>query len=131
MSIQATNLTTAATVQPTQTAGNRGDALSLALTRSQDEAAVAQQHAEPLKAVRQTNETDRRALEDAARKIAEFVKPMTSSLSFTVDDRSGQRVVKVIDNDTKEVIRQFPSEEALAIAAALDRLQGLLVKEKA
>ena len=32
---------------------------------------------------------------------------------------------------TNEVIRQIPSEEMLEIAKALDRLQGLLVKQKA
>ena len=34
-------------------------------------------------------------------------------------------------NDTKDVIRQIPSEEMVAIARALESLQGLLVKQKA
>lgn len=37
----------------------------------------------------------------------------------------------MIDRQTKEVLRQMPSEEALAIAHALDKLQGLMIKQKA
>jgi len=37
----------------------------------------------------------------------------------------------VVDMATKDVIRQIPTPEVLAIAKALDKLQGLLVKDKA
>jgi flagellar protein FlaG len=40
-------------------------------------------------------------------------------------------VVKVVDTETDQVIRQIPSEEMLAIARNIDRLQGLLVKQEA
>jgi len=40
-------------------------------------------------------------------------------------------VVKVVDLETKEVIRQIPSPEVLEIAKAVDQLQGLLIRQKA
>jgi flagellar protein FlaG len=40
-------------------------------------------------------------------------------------------VVKVIDRETQDVIRQIPSQEMLDLAQALDKLQGLLIKQKA
>jgi len=40
-------------------------------------------------------------------------------------------VVRVLDDATKEVIRQIPSEEALEIAKALDKLQGVLLRQEA
>jgi flagellar protein FlaG len=40
-------------------------------------------------------------------------------------------VVKVVDNDTKEVIRQIPSEEMLKIAKYIDEITGLLFKDMA
>ncbi|HEX7633662.1 MAG TPA: flagellar protein FlaG, partial [Noviherbaspirillum sp.] len=40
-------------------------------------------------------------------------------------------VVKVVDQQTKTVIRQIPTEETLEIAKALDRVQGLLIRQKA
>lgn len=44
------------------------------------------------------------------------------SLEFTVDEASDRRVVKVLDTQTDEVIRQIPSEEILALAAQLKEM---------
>lgn len=70
-------------------------------------------------------------IEEAVKKVNEFVKPINNSLSFNLDEESGQTVIKVVDLTTKEVIRQIPSEEMLAIAKALDTMKGLLVQQKA
>lgn len=70
-------------------------------------------------------------LEQAARRIEKFVQPISSDLQFSVDEASGSQVVRVIDRATQQVIRQMPSEEMLAIASALDRLQGLLFRQQA
>ncbi|MDB5909253.1 MAG: flagellar biosynthesis protein FlaG [Massilia sp.] len=51
-------------------------------------------------------------------------------LVFSVDD-SNRTIVKVVDRQTGEVIRQMPSKEALEIAQALERAQGLLISQKA
>jgi flagellar protein FlaG len=78
-------------------------------------------------------ETSQSALsvEDAIKRLSDFVSPSQSSLSFSVDDVSGRQVVTIVDNNSNEVIRQFPSKEAIAIARALDKLQGLLIRDKA
>lgn len=70
-------------------------------------------------------------LDHAVERIQTFVAPLSSDLQFLIDNDSGESVVKVIDRATKDVIRQIPSEEALQIARALDRLQGLLVRQQA
>lgn len=70
-------------------------------------------------------------VKDATQRVEKFVQAMTSDLQFTVDDSSGSFVIRVVDRATKEVIRQMPSEEMLVIAQALDRLQGLLVRQQA
>lgn len=41
------------------------------------------------------------------------------SLSFSVDEASGKTVVRVVDPTDGQIVRQIPSEEALAIAASL------------
>jgi len=69
-------------------------------------------------------------VEDAVSQIAKFVSQTQSEISFSVDKESGIDVVKVIDSRTKDVIRQIPSEEVIAIAQALDKLQGLFVRDK-
>ena len=68
-----------------------------------------------------------KALEEVERAVA----PMAQSLQFSLDKDSGKTVVKVMDTDTNEVIRQIPSEEVLAISKAVDKLKGLLLKQQA
>ena len=74
---------------------------------------------------------DKLQVKQSVEKIAEFVSSRQSELSFSIDDTSGSQIVKITDVQTKQIIRQFPSEEAVAIARALDKLQGLLIKDKA
>jgi flagellar protein FlaG len=65
---------------------------------------------------------------EAARAALDAV---SSNLRFMTDPHSGRTVVQVVDARTHQVIRQLPSEEALAITRAIDRLQSLLVRERA
>ena len=67
------------------------------------------------------------AMEDVRNAIA----PVAQDLLFSIDEDTGKTIVKVVDASTDEVIRQIPSEEIISIAKALDKLQGLLVEQKA
>ncbi len=59
-------------------------------------------------------------IEDTVQRLKDALKaPTASNLEFSIDDTTGQTVVKVVDSSTKEVIRQIPSEEMLAIAQTL------------
>ncbi len=52
-------------------------------------------------------------------------------LSFFVDDATGKQGVKIVDTKTDEVIRQFPPEETLNIAARIREQLGALVDQVA
>jgi flagellar protein FlaG len=39
--------------------------------------------------------------------------------------------VRIVDSQTKEVIRQIPSEEMLAISKYMDQMSGKLIQQKA
>ena len=77
------------------------------------------------------NTNNPQQIEEAVEAVQKFVQPMASNLQFTIDEDTGIKVVKVIDTATKDVIRQFPSEEILQISKALDKLQGILIEQKA
>jgi flagellar protein FlaG len=62
-------------------------------------------------------------LGQAVEDVNQFVNAQGRTLNFSVDEESGKPVVKVIDFETKEVIRQIPSEEVLTMAKAIKRLQ--------
>jgi len=68
---------------------------------------------------------------DAVRKIEHVVSPAAQDLRFSIDDETGITVVKLIDTETQTVLRQIPTEEVMEISKALDKLQGLLVRNKA
>ena len=58
-------------------------------------------------------------IEAAVAKVAAYVESLSRSLAITVDENSGDFVVQVQDANTEEIIRQIPSEEVLAISAAI------------
>jgi len=66
------------------------------------------------------------SLRQATDQLNQAIKLMSNNLQFTIDEDTNIRVVKVVDTETEEVIRQFPSEDILAMAKALDQWQGLL-----
>jgi flagellar protein FlaG len=74
---------------------------------------------------------DQEKLKAAVDKANEFIRPFNGSIEFSRVEDTGRMVVKVIDTQTKEVIRQIPSEEMLQISTALDKLKGLLIHNKA
>jgi len=59
--------------------------------------------------------------------IKEQVQNVQRALQFSVDEESGATVVKVIDSQTKEVIRQIPAEEMLTMASRLRSAAGGLL----
>ena len=59
---------------------------------------------------------ERADLEQAVTDIREFVQAAQRKLDFSIDDSTHRVVVKVINTDNGEVIRQIPSETALKLA---------------
>ncbi|MCU0976208.1 MAG: flagellar protein FlaG [Steroidobacteraceae bacterium] len=51
--------------------------------------------------------------------IERFIRDSARSVSFSYDDAAGRSVIVVRDGSTGEVLRQFPLEEALAVARRL------------
>jgi len=81
-------------------------------------------------------------VEQAVSDINDFVQTVNRDLQFRVDDALplGRSIVTVIDSDTQETIREFPSEEALELAHQLReqaqeetevRLEGLIISAQA
>lgn len=68
---------------------------------------------------------------DAIKQLNEAVKMYNSDLQFSMDEDTKLRIVKVMDRDTKDVIRQIPSEDIVRIAKAIDDFKSLLIKDKA
>ena len=49
------------------------------------------------------------------------------SVQFTTDNESGTNVVKVVDGESGDVIRQMPAEELLSFMRNLTRMMGTFI----
>lgn len=67
----------------------------------------------------------------AAARIRDHVQSLQRDLNFSVDDSTGQVVVRVVDGDSGTVVRQIPSEDILRLAERLDEMRSLLFEAKA
>ena len=83
------------------------------------------------KADKADSESELKDVRQAVSDINKAMQFMSRELEFSVDTDSKRTVVKVIDQQTREVIRQMPTEEALEIGKALEKVQGLLIRQTA
>jgi flagellar protein FlaG len=70
-------------------------------------------------------------LRQAVASINRQLSDASKNVRFSLDERTGHVIVRVVDTETNQIIRQIPSEEALAISQSIEQLQGLLVHLKA
>jgi flagellar protein FlaG len=70
-------------------------------------------------------------VKQAVKEIQTFVNNVTTNVQFSVDQDTGRTIVSVIDTETKQIVRQIPTQDVMKIARALDRMQGILFSGKA
>lgn len=63
-----------------------------------------------------------------------YVQVLERDIVFSVDADSGKSIIRVVDAETGEVIRQIPPEEVVAVSRALansfQEITGLLLNDK-
>lgn len=75
-------------------------------------------------------------LSEAGRNMADFEKTMESlkqyagwgnfNIGFATDDQTGSMIIKVIDRDTGEILRQIPPDQILSLRSHLQDVLGLV-----
>ncbi|MED5616854.1 flagellar protein FlaG [Janthinobacterium sp. P210005] len=78
-----------------------------------------------------SKEPSREQLDKAVSELNQSSQMKTQGLEFSVDEDSQRTVVKVIDQETKEVLRQIPTREALELAKTFDSAKGSLIRQSA
>jgi flagellar protein FlaG len=73
----------------------------------------------PASTVDQSQTPTPQDLRAAVQKLNDYAQSMRRELNFSVDDDTGRTIVKVLDAETHEVIRQIPPEEVLTLAQHL------------
>jgi flagellar protein FlaG len=88
----------------------------------------------PLSGVNGVQPPSPEQLKMAADNINQAMQQANQSLEFefSMDTDTKKTVVKVVDKQTGELVRQIPSEETVAIARSIDKFQrSLLLNQKA
>lgn len=71
-----------------------------------------------------SNKAPAEELARAVNQLNGYMEETHRSLRFSVDDDSGRTIVRVIDTENDEVIRQIPSEEMLALIRHFNEVTG-------
>jgi flagellar protein FlaG len=77
------------------------------------------------------NSAESEQVQEAVDQIQKYTESLARNLNFSIDEDTGKTIIKVLDTQTQEVIRQIPSEETISIARTLGKIQGLLFNDKA
>ena len=72
----------------------------------------------------ESGEVKKEELQQAVTQLNDRMQEVQRDLLFSVDDSSGQTVVRVVNAETDEVVRQMPTEEALRISRNLEDQVG-------
>ena len=78
--------------------------------------------------LRATQQLDQVKLEQAVDDLNDFIQDVRRELSFSVDNESGRTVIKVIDSESQQVVRQIPPEEVVSMTERLQSRSGLLMQ---
>lgn len=97
-----------------------------------------QTQARPELATSSAKNADQSSSESTPDQVRKHVEKMNNQLSaanhsirFSVDDDSSEVVVKVVDTETDEVIKQIPPKEIVRLREHLQDMTGVLVEETA
>jgi flagellar protein FlaG len=77
------------------------------------------------------DEPSAQELSSAVDEINKKLQASSQNIEFSIDTDSKRTIVKIVDQSTKEVLRQIPTTVALEIAKSIDKMRGLLISNEA
>jgi len=69
-------------------------------------------------------------MDEVIESINAFLQPSHTSLKFELHEKLNDYYVQVIDDNTKEVVREIPSKKVLDMYASMKEFMGLMIDEK-
>lgn len=73
---------------------------------------------------------DSNNLQKHTEQLNQVLAAFSRDIRFSVDDETDKTVVKVVDSNTGEVIRQIPPESMLKLMHRIEKTLGLILDEK-
>lgn len=73
---------------------------------------------------------DKEKVEEIVKGLNEFLTPSHTSLKFEFHEKLNEYYVTLVDDNTKEVIREIPSKKMLDFYATMTEAIGLMIDKK-
>jgi len=133
MTYQAQNVQKAETVQKTES-GNKEvisegtqqmvDNTTVAINKTDDREGGASEQQNQQSQQQPSNDKIKKAVEELNKKMD------NSEAVFGIHDKTNRVTIKIVDKDTKKVIKEYPPEKTLDMIAKAWELAGIMVDEK-
>jgi flagellar protein FlaG len=78
----------------------------------------------------ETQEISKEKLEEVVKGLNEFLQPSHTTLKFELHDELKEYYVQIVDERTKEIIREIPPKKLLDMYATMMQFVGLIVDKK-
>lgn len=125
------NVSSSPVPAPVVSNGNSGTPVSAVITPPAGNDGLPQNGAQPV-AGTQAAQPSKAQLQSALDKINQTMLQTNTGVEFSIDTSSKATLIKVVDTQTGQMIKQIPSKEVIAVSEAIGQYQqGLLVKHKA
>ncbi len=80
---------------------------------------------------KESSQPSNQQLEYAAENLNQHVQNLKRDLHFSVDDDTGETIIRVVDSESQKTIRTIPSEEFLSMSEQLNQTVGMLLNAQA
>lgn len=69
-------------------------------------------------------------IQESVENMNKELKQMQTNLRFSIHQKTNQIMVKIVDTNTKQVIKEIPSEKILDMVAAMMEKAGLILDKR-
>lgn len=114
-------------------ASNAVSAIETKTTRNADELTLNEQTEKIIKSAQEEEkkkELSKNEAEHVVTGINEFLQPRFTNLHFQLHEQLDRYYVEVVDQETKEVVREIPAKELLDMHAKMTEFLGLFIDKK-
>jgi flagellar protein FlaG len=80
---------------------------------------------------KESSQPSNQQLEQAAENLNKHVQNLKRDLHFSVDEDTGETVIRVVDSQSQKTIRTIPSDEFLSMSQQLNQTVGMLLNAQA
>lgn len=77
------------------------------------------------------SENSEKEIKNAVSKINKFLEGESTHLQYEKHDVLNQMIIKVVDNNTNQVVNEIPTRKILDMVAKMCEIAGVLVDKKA